>query len=340
MKKNKKIFLLSICIPTYNRPEHLENCLYSIAISKKVFSNLCFEVCISDNSDTYINTVLIKKYNKFFKINFHKNKSNIGYPKNYLKVIKMAKGKFVWVIGDDEILHPNCFKILNKNFKQNLNIDFLFINSNYLNYKYLLKFKHPFNTFKLPKKMNSFSNMKKNKIVNFFQLIDPNISWDFLLGISLSIYNRKKFISKLKVVNKRNLYKTGTWSTFENTAFYTEVYAAAFNNSKAYIQAEPLIVSTHGHKSWDSLYPFILIIRIPELLDIYRKYGLNFFSYVKCKNYALRNFISNLIQIYKQKPNSGLKYISIYKNIILNLLYPNVYLSVILLVKKIVKKSL
>ena len=37
--------LLSICIPTYNRPESLLNCLNSLAKQK----NKDFEVCIADN---------------------------------------------------------------------------------------------------------------------------------------------------------------------------------------------------------------------------------------------------------------------------------------------------
>ena len=39
---------LSICIPTYNRPGQLPNCLNSICIAKQN-SNLNFDVCISDN---------------------------------------------------------------------------------------------------------------------------------------------------------------------------------------------------------------------------------------------------------------------------------------------------
>ena len=44
-------FKLSICIPTYNRPGQLPNCLNSICIAK-ANSNLDFDVCISDNGDT------------------------------------------------------------------------------------------------------------------------------------------------------------------------------------------------------------------------------------------------------------------------------------------------
>ena len=43
---------LSICIPTYNRPSQLPNCLNSICIAK-ANSNLDFDVCISDNGSNY-----------------------------------------------------------------------------------------------------------------------------------------------------------------------------------------------------------------------------------------------------------------------------------------------
>ena len=42
--------LLSICIPTYNRLDQLDNSLNSILISKKNVDNFNFEVCVSDNN--------------------------------------------------------------------------------------------------------------------------------------------------------------------------------------------------------------------------------------------------------------------------------------------------
>ena len=47
--------LLSICIPTYNRPKHLLNCLNSLTLQS--YKN--FEVCISDNaSDSNIKKII------------------------------------------------------------------------------------------------------------------------------------------------------------------------------------------------------------------------------------------------------------------------------------------
>ena len=52
--------LLSICIPTYNRPESLLNCLNSLVLQGR--KN--FEVCISDNCSKINIYQLIKPYKK------------------------------------------------------------------------------------------------------------------------------------------------------------------------------------------------------------------------------------------------------------------------------------
>ena len=54
--------ILSICIPTYNRINQLDNCLNSILISKKNVDNFNFEVCISDNNSQEDTESIIKKY--------------------------------------------------------------------------------------------------------------------------------------------------------------------------------------------------------------------------------------------------------------------------------------
>ena len=61
---------LSICIPTFNRPDLLNNCLNSILIAKKYFTKFRFEVCISDNSNNFQSKSIInfiKKINLIYK---------------------------------------------------------------------------------------------------------------------------------------------------------------------------------------------------------------------------------------------------------------------------------
>ena len=106
--------LLSICIPTYNRPEHLKNCLNSI--SKQNSKN--FEVCISDNASKTNLVKIIKPFKKKFKIRYKRKKKNLGFAMNVLNVSLMAKGKFIWFLGDDDLLTNNSIKTLLKLIKK------------------------------------------------------------------------------------------------------------------------------------------------------------------------------------------------------------------------------
>ena len=53
---------LSICIPSFNRLDCLDNCLNSILISSKNAKNFEFEVCISDNCSDQDPTDIVNKY--------------------------------------------------------------------------------------------------------------------------------------------------------------------------------------------------------------------------------------------------------------------------------------
>ena len=183
---------LSICIPTYNRPHHLENCLNSILISNKKVKNFDFEVCVSDNGSKHNIKKIVNKFNKKFDIKFHKFKRNLGITTNFLKSVEMATGEFVWTIGNDDLLMPHTLKSIKNLLKNNDDIDYFFINSFNLKYDYLENFPKPFDTNFLPKKMEKFSNFSsKSKKLKFWELIDPKVSEDFLLGMFLSMFKKK-----------------------------------------------------------------------------------------------------------------------------------------------------
>ena len=116
--------LLSICIPNYNRAKYLNNCLNSILIAKS-FSSLKFEICISDNgSKDDISSIIDHYKKKKLVINFKKNPKNLGFGANFNKVVKMAKGEFIWMIGNDDLLYTHALKKLEKLFFKHNDVDF------------------------------------------------------------------------------------------------------------------------------------------------------------------------------------------------------------------------
>lgn len=318
--------LLSICIPNYNRGKYLNNCLNSILIAKS-FSSLKFEICISDNGSKEDILSIIKQYKKKgLKINFKRNYKNLGFGVNFSRVIKMAKGEFIWLIGNDDLLYVYALRELENLFKKNKYVDFYFINSSSLNSKFVFKHRQPFNTKKIPRNLSSFSKIKKSRSSNFFDLVNPLVSWDFMLAMFLTISRRKKFIKNLNKLDKKKLTDPGVWSTIDNTVPHVKIFSHTFKDSNCYIQAKPLSVNLYGEKGWSHIYPFIMIIRIPEIIDIYRQNGLPFFKYISYKNYVLRKFVPYMYYIVKNKTYSNYKFISFKKNILNNIFYPNIYL--------------
>ena len=320
--------ILSICIPTYNRINQLDNCLNSILISKKNVDNFNFEVCISDNNSQEDTESIIKKYNKELVIKYNRNEKNYGFAINGIKTISMAEGEFSWMIGNDDLILPETLTKLKSLLNSNLDKDYFFINSYHLESSYLDKFPSPFNTKNLNfKNMKKISSLKTNKEGYFWDVIDPKVSWEFLIGIYLNLFKTKKWLKSTDIIDQEKIKDTRVWSNFDNTCLHPIVIANAFKNSKAYIYADPLSINLIGEREWGSLYEFIEIIRIPELLDYYRTQGLSLKRYLYCKNFALRNFSNYLFKIIIGGEKKGRNYLNIKNHILKNLIYPNVYLS-------------
>ncbi len=325
--------LLSICIPTYNRPENLKNCLHSISTQK----SKDFEVCISDNASTTDIYTIVKPFKKKININFKRNKKNLGFAINVLKVSKMAKGKFIWFLGDDDLLTKNSLNHLLNLIKKNHNINFFWINSYYLHASFLKKYPSPFNIKYLPKGLKTHSPLKKDKILNFFELIDHRLCFDFLMGFYVNCFNRNMWNRNLHVLNLKNMRDKRVWSNFDNTAFFIKVFCEAFGKSNAYFCSKPLSVNLSGVREWTDLYPLVEIVRLPEALDYYRSRGLGLFQYIYSKNYSMRNFFNFFFKILLAGKKGGLHYVSFSNHFLKNLIYPFAWLSIFFFIFRKIK---
>ncbi|MEI6378639.1 MAG: glycosyltransferase [Candidatus Falkowbacteria bacterium] len=105
---------ISVCIPTWNRSKYLKECLDSIVCQfsdESVYNKV--EIVISDNASNDDTEVVVNKYQaKFNNIYYSKNDINIGFSRNVEKVIDCAHGKYVWLLGDDDIVVVDSLKVL------------------------------------------------------------------------------------------------------------------------------------------------------------------------------------------------------------------------------------
>ena len=287
--------LLSICIPSYNRVNCLENCLNSILISSQKVKNFDFDVCISDNFSDEDPTKIVNKFKKKLNIKFNKNKKNLGFALNAIETIKLSNAKYTWLIGNDDLILPDTLSNLKVLFESNFDVDYFFVNSYCLNSSFLDNYSHPFNTNQLKlDNLELLSKYKKNIRVNFWEVIDPKVTWEFLISIFVCIFNREIWLDGLDCLSQKDIKDTRVWSNFDNTCINGKVISTVFKDKKSFICSKPLSVNLIGEREWTNLYDFVEIVRIPELLDYYRSQGMSFWRYIHCKNYALRNFFNFL----------------------------------------------
>jgi hypothetical protein len=158
----------------------------------------------------------------------------------------------------------------------------------------------------------------------------------------LIIYKKKRAIKNAKEIYKKyykELSKKGIFSTFENTCIQCLLYSKTFMRSKAYMFSKPITANLFGIREWGAMYYFIEIVRIPELLDQYKKNGLPLKKYLKLKNASLKNFFYCFFKIFLGKKEDGFAYIKWKKNFLYNLIYPNIYIYLIVYLFSLIKRK-
>lgn len=119
--------VLSICIPIYNRAEYLKRQFEQFLQCKELFGDK-IQLYISDNCSEEDLDVIAEYYSrKGLLFEYSRNNENIGPDANFIKCFNSAKGKYVWLLGSDDIpvdgFVPKLVEIL-----ENHDYDYVFLN--------------------------------------------------------------------------------------------------------------------------------------------------------------------------------------------------------------------
>jgi len=95
--------VLSICIPTYNRLSYLRELVGSLLPQIDRTKSGAIEILVSNNVSTDGTAAFCETISRpYFR--FWTNEVNIGGDRNFLKCIREAKGTYVWLVGDDDLV--------------------------------------------------------------------------------------------------------------------------------------------------------------------------------------------------------------------------------------------
>ncbi|MFA6548459.1 MAG: glycosyltransferase family 2 protein [Candidatus Margulisiibacteriota bacterium] len=117
--------LLSIGIPTYNRALLLKQAVESILAQAEKNMQDTLEIVISDNASTDDTSAVVAalQAESQITINYFKNERNFDFDANMLLVVERSHGKYVWVLGDDDLLALRSLKNVMQELCTNVQID-------------------------------------------------------------------------------------------------------------------------------------------------------------------------------------------------------------------------
>lgn len=114
---------LSFCIPTYNRAEKLDRLLGDLTaiIGASAFRDEV-EVVVSDNASTDATGEVVRRaresLGRVCRVSYHRQPHNVGMMGNFQFVYEHARGDYVWINGDDDLLRADEFDALIRDLRE------------------------------------------------------------------------------------------------------------------------------------------------------------------------------------------------------------------------------
>ena len=96
---------LTIAIPTYNRVEYLKELLPELLEQCKPYLDI--EILVSDNGTTDGTFPYLLSLADNEQLQYRANETNLGADTNFIQCVETARGEYVWLFGDDDLLSPH-----------------------------------------------------------------------------------------------------------------------------------------------------------------------------------------------------------------------------------------
>lgn len=98
---------LAVCIPTFNRVEFLRACLDSLVPQLAPHK---YAIYVSDNASSDGTVKMLENYKreKYSRLLFRSNETNLGFDKNLDAVVAMSQSRYMWLFCDDDMLAPGA----------------------------------------------------------------------------------------------------------------------------------------------------------------------------------------------------------------------------------------
>lgn len=272
---------LTIGIPTFNREKSLENLLNNLIHQIKKYKIKNIKILVSDNSfEDGTKKLIKKKYLRYKFFKYNKNKTNLKFIGNMLKLIELADTDYLWFIGDDDLPKEGIIKEIQSNLNEKENV--------YIFSKKKLNTKSKLKEFPTLISKYVFPVKKSKKVLNGFNkkeiYVDPIFSHISILVELIKDWAKVYTIKEEIIVGRtRELQSIGSSTDKFRIHIDSKVEILMKNKNKNEIDFKEIIGFEQLHNlmyfsSIDSLdNTFELIRYIEKLKRKYKSFYFNLF---------------------------------------------------------------
>ena len=130
--------ILSVCIPTYNGLPRVLDLIKSLLTSQA----MNFEVVVNDDNSSDGTLAEIKAFfSNDIRLRFYKNQVNLGMDENFTAAADMARGKYLWLCGQDDFIMHEGLDVVIQTLVSNPDVDFIYLNHKAIDEKFSCQIK-------------------------------------------------------------------------------------------------------------------------------------------------------------------------------------------------------
>ena len=112
-KESTQTPVLTIAIPTFNRAGYLEQNLEQLRSEMTGVPETAVEILVSDNCSPDSTPQVVENARAAgLRIEYIRNESNLGWGPNFAQCFTLARGNFVLLLGDDDLLVDGALQLL------------------------------------------------------------------------------------------------------------------------------------------------------------------------------------------------------------------------------------
>jgi glycosyltransferase involved in cell wall biosynthesis len=235
---------LSIVIPTLDRCEFLKGTLEDILRERDWLPKhlaAAVDIVVSDNASVDATHAVVQQFiGRGVTYVRHEVREDIG--PSICRTIGLAKGDFVWVFGDDDLLHPGALRQVVELLQRNREVAMIYLNRLVLDVQL--------------REVVCVAHSRWEGVEQFLSISDFIRDFSHWPGfISAMVFSRSAFEAGA-AFNRRE---------FEGWEFLAQIYVGA-KNRQVCVYYVPLLSQRMGVNRWKAKWPRYWLVSMPQML--------------------------------------------------------------------------